>query len=151
MFFCLFQHHVELIIKYLFEGSNIPFIHNKKVSPSGSKYRPDFLIKSKFGYLIVEVDEYQHKIGKYSDNTEETRMINIYQDIQRFSIDNPEQHSKSEVLFIKYNPNNYQGIQHDTKNRNNYLYILVRHFMGLETINSQLGKLYFTMGPMIIQ
>lgn len=78
----ILHHFKEHMVKYFFQSNNILFIHKKPISASGSKYRPDFLIKSNFGYIIVEVDEHQHKTEQYTMEKETFRMCMIYKDIQ---------------------------------------------------------------------
>ncbi|CAH6419078.1 Hypothetical protein HVR_LOCUS271 [uncultured virus] len=63
-----------MMMYYFLQSNNISAIHNKPISINGSsKFRPDFLIRSKFGYIIFEVDEFQHKNQGY--NNESERML----------------------------------------------------------------------------
>jgi len=122
------EHDLKLFLQY----HSIEFIHNKQVHPSGSFKRPDFLINSVFGKIVLECDEFQHKKGY---DKEEKRMITIYNDIQLLS-------KGSEVLFLRYNPDNYKGIQYDTNSRLEYLLFLLQHYISVETINTKLGVVY---------
>ncbi len=124
----------ENLVKCFFESNKIPLIHNKRVSPYGSRYMPDFLIDSKFGKIIVEVDENQHTIG-YDQNDEIRRMIHIYHDVQLIK-------PNAQVLFIRFNPDKYKGcLRHKFKDRYDYLYVIVTHFINEITIGLHLGKI----------
>ena len=123
----------EYDIKMFLRSQNIQFIHNKIVHQDGSFKRPDFLINCKFGKIIVECDEFQHK--KETKYKEEKRMIIIYNDIQLLS-------KGDEVLFIRYNPDNYKGIQFATNDRLEYLLIILQHFIALDKLNIKLGVIY---------
>jgi hypothetical protein len=123
----------EMIIKYFLSSNKISAIHNRSISPNGSKYRPDFLIEGKFCYIILEVDEYQHKRDGYNSLSENNRMKAIYQDIQSIK-------SNKQVLFIRYNPDDYKGLQQNRSERHSYLYLLIKHFTEIP-INIPLGKI----------
>ena len=123
----------EYEIKMFLRCQNIQFTHNKIVHLNGSSKRPDFLIDSIFGKIILECDEFQHKDIRY--NKEEKRMITIYNDIQLLS-------KQSEVLFIRYNPDIYKGIQFTTNDRLEYLLIILHHFITLDKLNIKLGVVY---------
>ena len=88
----------ELNIKYLLENNNIEFKNDMIVADGCSKKRPDFLIPTIHGHIVLEVDENQHKHGTdYS--CECTRMKQIYQDV-----------GEQNMTFIRYNPDNYRTI-----------------------------------------
>jgi ribosomal protein L32 len=125
-------HFKETMVKHFFTSNNISFIHNRRISSDGSRYQPDFLIKSKFGYIIVEVDEHQHR--DYDKEEEIIRMQIIYDDIQLISLN-------SQVLFIRFNPDRYNGIKVDIKKRYEYLYNIIKHFINLIEITIPLGQL----------
>ena len=80
------------------------FYHEQKFShdriPDGSciKRRPDFLFDAGTHFVILEIDENQHK--SYSPECEVTRMINIAQDTG----------GGLPVVFIRYNPDRYIDI-----------------------------------------
>lgn len=59
----------------------------------------------------------------------------IYEDIQLLS-------KCDEVLFIRYNPDNYKGIQFNSNDRLEYLKILLGHFINLENLTIKLGVIY---------
>ena len=103
-----------------------------RVSLEGSKHRPDLQIKSKFGYIINEIDEHQHK--DYPEELEEKRMRKIYNDVQIIA-------PNSEVMFIRYNPDNYQGIQMDKEAKQKYLFNTITWLKECSKINLPLSKI----------
>lgn len=121
------------MVKYFFESNNISFTHNKPISLKGSIYRPDFSKEVQFGYLI-EVDEHQHKTRNYNQCNEIIRIKTRYQDIQLVK-------PGAQVLFIRFNPDEHDGMQSEIKGRYNYLYTIVMHFIGQSTIGMPLGKI----------
>jgi hypothetical protein len=127
-------HFKEMMIKFFLQSNNIISIHDKPISLNGSKYRPDFLIQSKFGYIILEVDEHQHNQSGYNQQHEIERMQIIYNDIKLIS-------EVSQVLFIRYNPDEYIGIQQDMHQRYKYLYLLLVYFIEIPTIGMNLGQI----------
>lgn len=126
----------ETAIERLLLDNNIEFIHDKRISNHGSRHRPDFLISSCFGYIIIEVDENQH--NKYLEFEEKERMRTIYNDIQLAT-------PGKQVLFLRYNPDKYDGIQLDDKKRLEYLLVVINSMKQLTTIGTQLAyvKLFF--------
>lgn len=128
-----FSTEKEKRVKDYLKNNDINFIHNRVIHEQGSLYRPDFLIDTKFGKLIVECDEFQH--SGYNDFDEINRMKVIYQDVQLIK---PE----SEVLFIRYNPDSYKGVQLNTTERLSYLLELVNYFIDIPKLNTKLGALY---------
>lgn len=129
------HHFKESMVKYLLQTNGINFTHDKRISPNGSFYRPDFKITTKFGTLILEVDEYQHNRQDYNPAIEESRMIKIFEDI---ILDTP----GTKVLFIRYNPDKYTGTQYTYERKRSYLCTLVKYFIECENINLNLGKIY---------
>jgi hypothetical protein len=123
----------EYTIKMFLKSHDIKFIHNKAVHLDGSLCRPDFLIDAAFGKIILECDEFQHKW--YESYNEQNRMKLIYEDIRLLS-------REVEVLFIRYNPDNYKGVQYDENAKLEYLHFLLKHFMMLEKLNIKLGVIY---------
>lgn len=125
----------EHYIKDFLVTNNIQFVHNRCISPKGSKFRPDFIIRTKLGYLIIEVDEHQH-LKRYSLEKEISRMRTIYADAQ---LDD----SKTQVIFIRYNPDKYDSAhQFDTKSKLKYLYDLICHFTNIENSICPLSVVY---------
>jgi len=129
------QRRKEDVVMEFLQSKGVTFIHNKTVLKNGSRCRPDFRIKTKFGYICVEVDEYQHTRGDYTPKTEQDRMIAIYNDIQEID-------PRSQVLFIRYNPDKCDTLNQDIKQRLSRLYSVIRHYMKLDSIGVRLGKIY---------
>jgi len=87
-------------VREMLVENKIEFIYNKR---SGESRRmPDFLIKTKKGYLVIEVDEDQHKRKDYSD-CEIPRMVQVHNDLwmKDTDFDKP-------LLFIRFNPDRYK-------------------------------------------
>jgi hypothetical protein len=143
----------EMSVKYILNASNIEFIHDQKISRHGSRCRPDFLIVSNFGYIIVEVDENQH--NKHFQHDENNRMKMIYQDIQyispRISKIFPVERTLSslprkQVLFIRYNPDKYDSdVIMVEKLRLEYLLTVITHMKQISSLGIPLGyvKLFY--------
>ena len=88
----------ELSVKQKLGDSKIDIYLYDKIIPEGcSKKRPDFVIPCDWGYIIIEVDEYQHQRQTYSCECEIVRMKQIFMDI-----------GTQKVLFIRYNPDSYK-------------------------------------------
>jgi hypothetical protein len=85
----------EQKVKQFLEDNNIKFICNKKIKNSKNNYRPDFLLEYENHCIIIEVDEDQHKYGRYSDIQEEKRISSLQN-----NLDKP-------VLIIRLNPDYY--------------------------------------------
>lgn len=128
---CKITNCKENELKILLKIHNIPFIHNKSVHIDGSSKRPDFLIESIFGKIILECDEFQHA----GYDKELDRMKIVYKDIQLLS-------KRSEVLFIRYNPDNYKGLQYTNSDRLEYLQFLLKHYIQLKKLTINLGVIY---------
>ena len=118
-------------VKLFLKSHDIKFIHNKPVHLDGSSKRPDFLINSNFGIIVMECDEFQHK----GYEKEQDRMKIIYNDVQLLSLD-------SELLFIRYNPDNYKGLQYNINGRLEYSHFLLDYFINLDKLNIKLGVMY---------
>lgn len=84
-------------VKEYLDNKNYNYILYDKIIDGGScvKYRPDFMFDCKTHYVIIEVDEHQHK--GYSSDCELIRMKNINE-----SIGTP-------TIFIRYNPDAYKS------------------------------------------
>lgn len=86
-------------IKKFLDNNNIEYLHNDKSINNGEcgKERPDFMFlsKNKLFYIILEVDEEQHK--SYKELCECVRMVNIFYSLEGLK-----------VLFIRYNPDDYK-------------------------------------------
>ena len=120
-------------IKQFLLINNFIFINNKPVHTKGSLFRPDFLIDCKFGKIIVECDEFQH--SGYDKTKEEERMITVYKDIQLIKQD-------SEVIFIRYNPDDTKDLKFDPFIKLTCLYNTLLYFMDMEKLNMQLSVVY---------
>lgn len=91
----------ETLIGELLTLNGIPFISDQAFLDSKTKRRPDFRIiipGINELLIIIEVDEYQHVT--YDQYEETKRMKQIYEDAK-----------KDYILFIRYNPDNYRGIE----------------------------------------
>lgn len=111
------QHEKELAIKALLDENKIDYIHDIIIKDGCSRKRPDFRISTKWGNIILEVDEFQHKRKNYTAECEITRMKQIYFDS-----------GVEQLLFIRYNPDDYKtkGTQDTTIKRQEYLIKLLR-------------------------
>ena len=80
-------------IERLFDSQRLKYVSTDRVVDGGAcgKERPDFLFATATHFVIVEVDEYQHRGTK----CEETRMFNLAQGLGMSTI------------FIRYNPDNF--------------------------------------------
>ena len=87
----------ELEIKSLLEENEIKFTHDLIVKDGCSRKRPDFVINTAWGIIILEVDEFQHNRKTYSCECEISRMKQLYFDC---GVEN--------LLFIRYNPDDYK-------------------------------------------
>jgi hypothetical protein len=142
-------HFKEQIVRDFLQTNGVQFAHDKRINIEGSSFRPDFIISTKFGCLVVEVDEYQHKREGYDPLREENRMRVIYQDVQLNG-------SSKQVLFLRFNPDQYDGPKIDMKLRLDYLHTVIRHFEQTERLDVSCGKIYlyydgFTGQTMTIQ
>ena len=86
------QKEKENAVRDLLIKNEITFIQDKAVKKNGCLKRPDFLIKCNKYYLIIEVDEYQHK--EYDEEDEKYRMQLIKEALEL------------PTKFIRYNPDN---------------------------------------------
>lgn len=129
------SHNKELAIKALLERNNILFKHDSIVDQGCSKRRPDFVIQKLNGcFIILEVDEFQHKRNTYSCDCEMVRMKQIFFDI-----------GVGSVTFIRYNPDKYK-VQKPKKEETNleredFLIRLIKTEMEKE-INLSLSVVY---------
>ena len=106
------------------------FDHDKVVAGGCSKKRPDFLITTFWGYIILEIDEFQHNRKTYPCECEVNRMKEIYFDC-----------GVKHLLFIRYNPDSYKTIDdqksesHDMLRDGNYLLKSLRMLLKNENLN----------------
>jgi len=90
----------ERVSKFL-TASDIPFEREKQIEfdcldSSGKRARIDFVIPRPWGYILLEVDEDQHKFYNYDVSCEVRRMMDIVGSIRT--------NDESKILFIRYNP-----------------------------------------------
>jgi hypothetical protein len=120
----------ELEIKSLLEENEIKFNHDIIVKDGCSKKRPDFIISTIWGTIILEIDEFQHIRKSYSCECEINRMKQIYQDI-----------GEQNCLFIRYNPDSYK-----TLNENKSIPKNERKNMLIKFINDMINTNYTGLG-----
>jgi hypothetical protein len=83
------------VIKYLNVSIDKSFVSDKKVGwGTCGKYRPDVLYDCNTHFIIVEIDEHQHK--QYDTVCEITRMIHIQESLGM------------NTVFIRYNPDTFK-------------------------------------------
>ena len=92
------RHIKELQVKSHIENVIDIYSYDKTVAGGCSNKRPDFIIQTTWGNIVIEVDEFQHQRQSYSHSCEITRMKQIYFDI-----------GNEKLLFIRYNPDNYKS------------------------------------------
>ena len=80
----------EMLVVNHLEENGIKFTHNKSVGYVCGNYRPDVLIDADTHFVIVEIDEDQHR--QYDPSCETARMYNIYQA------------QGMKCVFLRYNP-----------------------------------------------
>lgn len=112
----------ELTIKNLLHSNGIPIeSHDKMIG--ASRKRPDFVISSPYGNIILEVDEFQHNHKTYPCQCEITRMRQLFFDLN----------SEKPGIFIRYNPDSYKpsfGKQYSQSKRHDLLIKWVQHYMN---------------------
>jgi hypothetical protein len=81
-------------VEFLLKSNDIQYIRDCIIGKS--KKRPDYLIYTDWGVLILEVDEFQHRKKVYTEKELE-RMRQIYLDCLC-----------ENVLFVRYNPDKYK-------------------------------------------
>ncbi len=124
-------HKKEEKIKNLLTKNNIPFIHDKILPETCLKYRPDFVIDCDTFYLMVEVDEFQHRSKSYK--CECSRMINLAQGIGM------------PTIFIRFNPDMYIVGNEKIKNyggRERELLNVINGIMNKEIVKDMLTVYY---------
>jgi hypothetical protein len=116
----------ELEVKTLLEEAEIKFTHDEIVVDGCSRKRPDFLIPTKYGTIILEVDEFQHMRKNYPCECEITRMKQIYYDV-----------GERHAIFIRYNPDTYKcdtNHKADKKERQQYLIKFISEMLDADVI-----------------
>ena len=95
--------------------------YDKAVAGGCSQLRPDFLITTEWGAIVIECDEHQHNRKTYTCECEITRMKRIYFDI-----------GVEKLLYIRYNPDGYvpsYGDEFPESRRMNFLEKVLRDYM----------------------
>ena len=115
-------------IKDVFDASGLRYISYDRVIDNGwlGKERPDFLFDAETHFVVVEVDEEQHRNAPCYCVGEQTRMVNISQ------ILNGKTEQPKPVVFIRYNPDSYKpgnSRQVSNNNRKEKLKEWVTHFL----------------------
>jgi len=110
----------ERAIKHLLDLHGFDYIHEQVIG--NTKLVPDFLIQGPTHFIVVEIDENQHKNSRYSTQndrydsreSEKLRMVDM-------NTASPNIH-----LFIRYNPDEYSGGTATTSERHNTLIGLIK-------------------------
>lgn len=116
-------------IQVLLDKHSFDYTTCDKILDKGEcvKYRPDFIFFRGGRVVILEVDENQH--SSYAQNCENARMINISQALF------------SQVIFIRYNPDNYRvaGLMQKTgiNHRNDELLSNLRYYLSDDYISEE--------------
>jgi hypothetical protein len=88
----------ELSVKNFLESNSFPIeAYDKRVTGGCSKKRPDILVQTEWGNIILEIDENQHKSKTYNCYCEIVRMKQLYFDV-----------GTERLLIVRYNPDNYR-------------------------------------------
>jgi hypothetical protein len=90
----------EMKVVDYFKEQKMDFIHNKSVGAECGSYRPDLLFDTGTHFVVVEIDEEQHKSvtdnSRYGNICERVRENNIF-----IALGLP-------TVFIRYNPDSYK-------------------------------------------
>ena len=123
----------ELEIKNLLDAEEIKFTNDLTVKDGCSKKRPDFIINTNWGIIILEVDEHQHNRKTYDCKCEITRMRQLYFDC---GVEN--------LLFIRYNPDKYIPVSGSAVNKAGKQEFLLKYLKeNIETTDHRgLGVIY---------
>jgi len=124
----------EMKVVDFLNKNNIKFIHNKSVGYLCGNFKPDVLIDCNTHFIVVEIDEGQHK--QYTKECEFARMSNIYLA------------NGLPTLFIRFNPDNFSSgdARNQTKieTRLKNLLILINKYKDDKNINFiELIYMYF--------
>ena len=118
-------------IKDFFDANDLQYISYDRIIDNGwlGKERPDFLFDAETHFVIVEVDEEQHRNAPCYCVGEQTRMVNISQILNGKTL------TLKPVVFIRYNPDPYtpgKGRQVSNNNRKNKLKEWVAHYLKIK-------------------
>ena len=115
----------ELVVKQKLEDANIRVeLYDQSIPNGCSNRRPDFVIPCKWGYIVLEVDEFQHNRKSYTKDCEIARMCQIYMDV-----------GTEKLLFIRYNPDSYIGTQYTQQQKLNFLLKDINYYVNLDIEN----------------
>lgn len=96
--------------------------------------RPDFIITTNWGTVILEIDEHQHNRKNYPCECEVSRMKMLYFDV-----------GVKNLLFIRYNPDAYINIpgqkNYTLKERQEYLIKYINEYLTTKS-HENLGVVY---------
>jgi arsenate reductase-like glutaredoxin family protein len=95
--------------------------YDKSVKGGCSALRPDFILTTEWGAIVLEVDENQHNRTTYTCECEIARMKKIYFDI-----------GTENLLYVRYNPDKYTstyGKEFSDHKRHDYLIQKLRKYL----------------------
>jgi hypothetical protein len=129
------RHEKELTIKAVLEEAKIDFTHDLIVKDGCSRKRPDFVILTTWGTIILEIDEHQHNRKTYPCVCEITRMKQLYYDC-----------GVANLLFIRYNPDAYKPLtsikEEPSRFREDFLIRYIKNRMDKIDDFKHLGVVY---------
>ena len=82
------------VVDYIQKNTTLPWICNRKIKLGTCHRRPDMSLELETHYIILEIDEYQHREYGYK-NKDNIRNTELAQDIGR------------PIIFIRFNPDDY--------------------------------------------
>jgi hypothetical protein len=102
--------------------------HDRSIDTSCTRRRPDFVLDFKSFFVVLEVDENQHK--SYPCRCEHSRMLEVFQSL-----------NGAPVLFIRYNPDSFKDDEGrrrkvPAKQRLKLLGCLLDHLSSLDSLPS---------------
>lgn len=123
------SYNKEIEIRLLLDKNEIKYEHDIIVKDGCSRKRPDFLIYANNGKaIILEIDEHQHKKETYSPECEIRRMQTIYFDL-----------GVKDLLFIRYNPDNYKTTDAVYNNYDRQKYLI--RYLNSHIVNASFENL----------
>ena len=126
----------ELTIKAFLEYNSIKFVYDRTLKDScGNVERPDFLIDQGTFYIIVEVDEHQHKTYQCSQTCECPDAHYRHCKCQQGRMLELTQLAQKPCVWLRYNPDTFK-INDKTakitpKKRQDELLRYIKHYQGL--------------------
>jgi len=124
----------EVVVKEFFDYVGLKYdSHDKTVATECSKRRPDFVFDNGSFVLVVEVDEYQHRI--YPCDCEYVRYVEIFQ-----------MFGGTPVVFLRYNPDGYKvgrkRIRADNEGRLGTLEKKIRQIQNVKLVKNPITVCY---------